>query len=257
MHHVSDAISQAVPHAKATVSKAIDAAVAEVKTQGPQIKVFMPGGESTTAQPGAVALPNSAEDSVLFLKLAALEGVQQVCVRSGDHSFEGMSLGGKNSRALVIDMANMNQVAGGVLLAHVYEAVWNNGQQVVGMGSCGSVAVAGQMQAGGYRHYTRKLSAFTNGADAFKTREALQGWGTFTVQWPLHDFDIGKYLRQIEDAVFRADVGLRPMIVLWKSVLEVTGSVLLDPDTVVDEAFKTFVAKYPPKLSTATQTFAT
>ncbi|MGB0972053.1 MAG: FAD-binding oxidoreductase [Mycobacterium sp.] len=120
----------------------------------------------TQYRPAGVVQPRTARDVSTILKIAAEYGVEQVSVRSGGHSFEGLSLGGEGGDALVIDMIEMNAITsdsehhvlhaeGGALLGEVYLHAWDNGRQMLPMGSCVTVGLGGQVQAGGYGHYSR------------------------------------------------------------------------------------------------------
>lgn len=129
-------------------------------------------------QPLAIVQPTTVDDVSLAIKNARNIGISQVAVRGGGHSFEGLSLGGKNG-AMVIDMVKMNHVCsnpgkseltaqGGALLSQVHTEAHHNGRKMVPLGTCPSVGLAGQIQCGGYGFYSRTYGPLVDRALAFE-----------------------------------------------------------------------------------------
>ncbi|KAL5364531.1 hypothetical protein BJX96DRAFT_187927 [Aspergillus floccosus] len=129
-------------------------------------------------QPVAVVQPTTVDDVSLIIKSAKNIGISQVAVRGGSHSFEGLSLGGRNG-AMVIDMVKMNHVCsdpgkseltaqGGALLSQVHTEAHHTGRKMVPLGTCPSVGLAGQIQSGGYGFYSRTYGPLVDRAIAFE-----------------------------------------------------------------------------------------
>ncbi|KAL1925110.1 uncharacterized protein VTP21DRAFT_4764 [Calcarisporiella thermophila] len=120
----------------------------------------------TPYKPYVFVQPANTKEVQAAIKCARQCNVTQVAIRSGGHSFEGASLGGRGGHALVIDLVKMNGVTvdsesgiataeGGALLGKIYLEAWNTGKYALSAGSCVGVGVAGQASCGGYGHYTR------------------------------------------------------------------------------------------------------
>ena len=127
----------------------------------------------TRYSPAGIVQPATIVEIQQIIRLARQASVKQISMRSGGHSFEGLSLGGETGHALVIDMINLNKVAidtsakvaeaeGGALLGTIYMEAWKHGQLMLPMGSCVSVGVGGQAQCGGYGHYSRTYGILTD-----------------------------------------------------------------------------------------------
>ena len=91
----------------------------------------------------------------------AIEHNLRIAIKSGGHSFEGLSL---NADGLVIDVSAMNEqqldgthyTAGpGVQLAHAYDYLLPRGR-LLPMGSCGTVGLSGLTLGGGYGLFARR-----------------------------------------------------------------------------------------------------
>ncbi|KAI9294517.1 FAD-binding domain-containing protein [Neoconidiobolus thromboides FSU 785] len=115
-------------------------------------------------KPLLIALPKNT-DQVSKIVVCANKFNKTVAIRSGGHSYEGYSLGGKNG-ALVIDLLNMNNVQidqgkriglveGGTLLGKVYWNAWNNGKLALPAGTCPTVGIGGHATGGGFGRYSR------------------------------------------------------------------------------------------------------
>ncbi|MFI6170400.1 FAD-binding oxidoreductase [Nocardia sp. NPDC051052] len=150
----------------------------------PSLETSFPGdptfGDATATwnylaqpQPVGVLAPRSAEDVQGIIRCAREAGVAQLAIRSGGHSFEGGSLGGKGGRAVVIDMVEMKDITidsdrltatigGGTLFGDLTREAWNQAGLMVPGGYCVAVGVAGQVQCGGYGHYGRTFGNLTD-----------------------------------------------------------------------------------------------
>ncbi|WP_194837357.1 FAD-binding oxidoreductase [Nocardia sp. XZ_19_369] len=117
-------------------------------------------------QPVGVVAPRSTAEVQEVIRCARDAGVTQLAIRSGGHSFEGGSLGGRDGHAVVIDMIEMKDVTidrseltatvgGGTLLGDLTVQAWNQGGLMLPGGNCLAVGVGGQVQCGGYGHYAR------------------------------------------------------------------------------------------------------
>ncbi|WP_051728300.1 FAD-binding oxidoreductase [Nocardia brasiliensis] len=116
--------------------------------------------------PVGVVAPCSTSQVQEVIRCAREAGVMQLAIRSGGHSFEGGSLGGRDGHAVVIDMIEMNDitidrdaltatVGGGTLLGDLTVRAWEQGGLMLPGGNCVAVGIAGQAQCGGYGHYAR------------------------------------------------------------------------------------------------------
>ncbi|MGY2061885.1 FAD-binding oxidoreductase, partial [Nocardia gipuzkoensis] len=100
-------------------------------------------------------------------------GVTQLAIRSGGHSFEGAGLGGRDGRAVVIDMVEMDEISidrdartatvgGGTLTGNLMVAAFQQGGLMLPTGECIAVGMGGQIQCGGYGHYSRTYGILTD-----------------------------------------------------------------------------------------------
>ncbi|KAF9930126.1 hypothetical protein BGZ67_005981 [Mortierella alpina] len=121
-------------------------------------------------QPIAIYYPASNADVAAAIQCAAAYGVA-VAPRSGGHSFEGYSVGGKDG-SLVIDLKqfqqfSLNSVSGvatigaGTRLGPLYSKLWNAGQYLVASGVCPTVGIGGIALGGGVGLASRKYGTTT------------------------------------------------------------------------------------------------
>ncbi|WP_084655555.1 FAD-binding oxidoreductase [Nocardia altamirensis] len=124
-------------------------------------------------QPVGVVAPRSTAEVQEIIRCAREAGVTQLAIRSGGHSFEGASLGGQDGRAVVIDMVEMNDitidrdaetatVGGGTLTGNLMVAAFEHGGLMLPTGECIAVGMGGQIQCGGYGHYSRTYGILTD-----------------------------------------------------------------------------------------------
>ncbi|MGB0961378.1 MAG: FAD-binding oxidoreductase [Mycobacterium sp.] len=255
----------------------------------------------TQYRPAGVVQPRSTRDVSTILKIASEYGVEQVSMRSGGHSFEGLSLGGEGGASLVIDMIEMNNITcdseqhvlhaeGGALLGDVYMQAWEHGQQMIPMGSCVTVGLGGQVQAGGYGHYSRTFGILSDRviefelvtadgeirtvnenvhADLFyalrgsgtgsfgaitkvslRTNDSPTAVGNFMVRWALKEFDIPDLLKRIQRKCLDAPLSFNPMVMMWLGVLEVSGTILTDDPVERDKVWVDFLEDLPQPTAT-------
>ncbi|MFI6045263.1 FAD-binding oxidoreductase [Nocardia sp. NPDC051321] len=125
------------------------------------------------AQPVAVVAPRSTAEVQEIIRCAREAGVTQLAIRSGGHSFEGASLGGRDGHAVVIDMVEMNDIAidgdqqtatvgGGTLTGNLMVQAFDQGGLMLPTGECIAVGIGGQIQCGGYGHYVRTYGIQTD-----------------------------------------------------------------------------------------------
>lgn len=124
-------------------------------------------------QPVGVVAPRSTAEVQEIIRCAREAGVAQLAIRSGGHSFEGGSLGGQDGHAVVIDMVEMSEIAidreamtatvgGGALTGNLMTAAFDQGGLMVPTGECIAVGMGGQIQCGGYGHYSRTYGILTD-----------------------------------------------------------------------------------------------
>ncbi|KAJ3284808.1 hypothetical protein HK104_009762 [Borealophlyctis nickersoniae] len=106
-----------------------------------------------TISPAYIVYAHSPQDVQYAVQCAAkCSDIHAVAVRCGGHSYEGLSLGGKES--VVVDVAALNGVkvegsklvvGGGAKLGCVYGALWKheNGVWQIPAGTCPTVGIAG------------------------------------------------------------------------------------------------------------------
>ncbi|CAG8587316.1 624_t:CDS:2 [Ambispora gerdemannii] len=118
-----------------------------------------------TYSPAALVYASNIADVQKAVKCAATSNLN-VAPRSGGHSYEGYSLGGKDG-ALVIDLGGLNQITidgaaktaiigAGNKLGPIYYALSQAGYLIPG-GSCPGVGIGGFALGGGYGLYSRKF----------------------------------------------------------------------------------------------------
>lgn len=241
--------------------------------------------------PTVVVQPRNTAEVAKIIQVVNRLDWSQVAIRAGGHSLEGSSLGGKHTQALVIDVVLLEDITsdsdkheltagGGALLGHVYQHAFDNGKQWIPMGSCVGVGLAGQVQCGGYGHYTRYGGTLIDHALEFEIVTpdgevrivnessepdlwfALRGAGTgsfgiitkvklrtldspggcayFNFKWKMETSDIAKVFKAIQSATFASDVGLSPMIVFWQGEVEVVGTILAESSEDVDKIYNTY-----------------
>ncbi|KAJ2975158.1 hypothetical protein NQ176_g5673 [Zarea fungicola] len=108
--------------------------------------------------PRAIYHPATNADAAAAIKCAATNGVA-IAPRSGGHSYEGYSEGGRDG-ALVIDLDQFMQfsidnntgiatIGAGYRLGPLYTSLWENGQYLIPAGTCPSVGIGGHALGGG------------------------------------------------------------------------------------------------------------
>lgn len=119
-----------------------------------------PFNKRIKTQPSLIAVCMSESGVAKAVRFAISKDLR-IAVKSGGHSFEGLSL---NSDGLVIDVSQMNgqQLDGtrytagpGVKLKQAYEFLLPR-RRIVPTGSCGSVGLSGLTLGGGYGMFSRK-----------------------------------------------------------------------------------------------------
>lgn len=118
-----------------------------------------------------VVQPTSTQQVAEVIKIAREEGSNKINIRSGGHSFEGISLGGENIDGLVVGLIKMKAVTikddfvyvePGVLLGELINATWSKRRKMVPAGTCVGVGVGGQVTCGGYGMFNRKYGVMLN-----------------------------------------------------------------------------------------------
>ncbi|KAF9572809.1 hypothetical protein EC968_009448 [Mortierella alpina] len=120
--------------------------------------------------PVAIYYPATNANVAAAIRCAAAYGVS-VAPRSGGHSYEGYSVGGKDG-SLVIDLKlfqqfSINSVAGvatvgaGTRLGPLYSKLWYSGQYLVASGVCPTVGIGGIALGGGVGMASRKYGTTT------------------------------------------------------------------------------------------------
>ncbi|KAK5797126.1 hypothetical protein F5H01DRAFT_315141 [Linnemannia elongata] len=121
--------------------------------------------------PSAIFHPSSEADAAAAVACAAAHNVS-IVPRSGGHSFEGYSGGGKTG-SLVIDLNLFQQfaidhdtaiatVGAGNRLGPLYTKLWNAGEYLVPAGSCPGVGVGGHALGGGMGMVGRKYGMLSD-----------------------------------------------------------------------------------------------
>ncbi|KAF9387794.1 hypothetical protein CPB97_002027 [Podila verticillata] len=122
-------------------------------------------------KPSAIFHPASEADAAAAVVCAVAHNVS-IVPRSGGHSFEGYSGGGK-SGSLVIDLnlfqqfaidhdTNIATVGAGNRLGSLYTKLWKAGEYLVPAGSCPGVGVGGHALGGGLGMVGRKYGMLTD-----------------------------------------------------------------------------------------------
>ncbi|CAH1760757.1 16136_t:CDS:2 [Entrophospora sp. SA101] len=120
--------------------------------------------------PNAIVFPNSVKDIQLAIECAKSFNLN-ITPRSGGHSYESYSLGGKDG-ALVVDLKNFNQiqidktnnlvkVGAGNRLGNIYFAL-SKDNYVVPAGTCPSVGISGHILGGGIGNLVRKFGKLSD-----------------------------------------------------------------------------------------------
>ncbi|KAG0222271.1 hypothetical protein BGW42_006746 [Actinomortierella wolfii] len=121
-------------------------------------------------RPIAIYYPATNADAAAAIQCAAAFNIP-VAPRSGGHSYEGYSVGGKDG-SLVIDLAYLQQfsldpvtgiatVGGGTRLGPLYSRLWDVGQYLISSGVCPSVGIGGIALGGGIGFGARKYGMTT------------------------------------------------------------------------------------------------
>ncbi|KAG0266389.1 hypothetical protein DFQ27_009830 [Actinomortierella ambigua] len=122
-------------------------------------------------KPVAIYYPATVEDAVAAIKCAAAFNIS-IAPRSGGHSFEAYSVGGRDG-SLVIDLAHFQQfsldsatgiatVGAGTRLGPLYARLWKEGQYLIAAGTCPAVGIGGIALGGGVGMAARKHGATTH-----------------------------------------------------------------------------------------------
>ncbi|KAF9571427.1 hypothetical protein EC968_000522, partial [Mortierella alpina] len=120
--------------------------------------------------PVAIYYPATNAHVAAAIRCAAAYRVS-VAPRSGGHSYEGYSVGGKDG-SLVIDLKlfqqfSINRVSGvatigaGTRLGPLYSRLWNSGQYLIASGFCPTVGIGGIALGGGVGMASRKYGTTT------------------------------------------------------------------------------------------------
>uniref|UniRef100_A0A2K1WQJ5 FAD-binding PCMH-type domain-containing protein n=1 Tax=Populus trichocarpa TaxID=3694 RepID=A0A2K1WQJ5_POPTR len=135
--------------------------------------------EPTIAKPLAIILPESLDELVKSV-MCCREGLLEIRVRCGGHSYEGTSsVANDGAPFVIIDMMNLNKVSvhletetawveGGATLGETYSAI-SEASSIHGFsaGSCPTVGVGGHIGGGGFGLLSRKYGlAADNVVDA-------------------------------------------------------------------------------------------
>lgn len=122
-------------------------------------------------KPVAIFHPSSEDQAAGAIQCAAIHNVS-VAPRSGGHSYEGYSMGGKDG-ALIIDLnlfqnisvdtiTGIATIAAGVRLGDLYARIWEAGQYLISAGTCLSVGIGGIALGGGLGMVSRKYGVFSD-----------------------------------------------------------------------------------------------
>ncbi|KAG0342415.1 hypothetical protein BG000_004712 [Podila horticola] len=122
-------------------------------------------------KPAAIFHPSSEDDVAAAIQCAAIHNVA-VVPRSGGHSYEGYSMGGKDG-ALIIDLnlfqkitmdtgTGIATVKAGVRIGALYTRLWDAGQYLVPAGTCPSVGIGGLALGGGLSMVGRKYGVLSD-----------------------------------------------------------------------------------------------
>ncbi|CAG8482140.1 2767_t:CDS:2 [Ambispora leptoticha] len=126
---------------------------------------YLQGKSEENLPPAAFVYAANVADVQVAVKCAAASNIN-VAPRSGGHSYEVYSLGGKDG-SLVIDLTNLNQIAidttaktaiigAGNRLGPIHYALSQAGY-LIPIGSCPDVGIGGFTLGGGYGLYSRKF----------------------------------------------------------------------------------------------------
>ncbi|CAO3568871.1 unnamed protein product [Mortierella alpina] len=121
-------------------------------------------------RPVAIYYPASNANVAAAIRCAAAYGVS-VAPRSGGHSYEGYSVGGKDG-SLVIDLKHFQQfsvdstsgvaiIGAGTRLGPLYSKLWNAGNYLIASGVCPTVGIGGIALGGGIGMAARKYGMTT------------------------------------------------------------------------------------------------
>ncbi|KAG0048714.1 hypothetical protein BGZ83_006378 [Gryganskiella cystojenkinii] len=122
-------------------------------------------------KPAAIFHPSSEDDTAAIIQCAAIHNVT-ITPRSGGHSYEGYSMGGKDG-ALVIDLnlfqkitvdasTRIATVGAGVRLGDLYTRLWDMGQYLIPGGTCPTVGIGGHALGGGIGMVGRKYGPLSD-----------------------------------------------------------------------------------------------
>lgn len=116
-------------------------------------------------KPAAIYRPATEADAAAAVKCAADNGVP-IAPRSGGHSFEGYSGGGRDG-VLIVDLALLTKfsvdkatgvatIGAGWRLGPLYAQLWDTGPYLIAAGTCPSVGIGGHTLGGGLGNVGRK-----------------------------------------------------------------------------------------------------
>ncbi|MFI5778847.1 FAD-binding oxidoreductase [Nocardia sp. NPDC051570] len=251
----------------------------------------------TRYRPLGIVQPTNVGEIQAVLECVRQSNVDQVTVRSGGHSFEGLGLGGEDDKALVVDLVKLNKVEirqqeavaileGGALLGDLYREAWNHGELMVPAGSCVAVGVGGQIQCGGYGHYTRTYGILAdrvlqcevvtadgrllvadeninsdlfwavlgNGTGSYgiitkikiKLNEAPKGVATFSFKYRRSDIDFVETFTALQDYALSMPTSVNPWICVWLGDVEFVGAILAETEEQRDALIEDMRAELPP-----------
>ncbi|CAM3896210.1 FAD-binding oxidoreductase [Kibdelosporangium persicum] len=125
-------------------------------------------------RPESFRIVGTTDQVVRVVDEAARAG-KRITVRSGGHCYENFV--GEPAPGVIIDMIEMNRVyfdarrrafavESGALLSDVYETLYYGWGVTIPAGQCGTVAVGGQIQGGGYGPLSRTLGSVVDYLEA-------------------------------------------------------------------------------------------
>ncbi|KAF9974072.1 hypothetical protein BGZ73_002661, partial [Actinomortierella ambigua] len=132
-------------------------------------------------KPTAIYYPANVDDAAAAIRCAAEFNIP-VAPRSGGHSFEAYSVGGRDG-SLVIDLANFQHfsfdhtkdiatIGAGTRLGPMLDRLWKAGEYLTSSGSCANVGIGGLALGGGVGMASRKYGMTTHNIVGMKMIDA-------------------------------------------------------------------------------------
>ncbi|PYH44670.1 FAD-binding domain-containing protein [Aspergillus saccharolyticus JOP 1030-1] len=256
-------------------------------------------------KPRAVIRPSTAQDVSIVTRAVQCARVDRVTIRAGGHSFEGLGLGGQDG-AVVIDMIKMRRihsnadaqevtVEGGALLGEVQTHISQHGNQMLPMGTCPIVGIAGQIQCGGYGFFSRTYGVLVDrvlemqvvtadgeirtvsdkqhsdlfyalrgsGGGSFgvitsltlKTNDIPRAIANFSIKWKIADCNVAAVLKAAHGACLSSPKGLNAMLVAWFGTIELYGTLLEDSKAQCETIWSDVLSSLPAPSSTRMEFF--